>query len=283
MMMASVLALAAPQARAEYEATWVAFPALKPLEGEAIELAALEFRPKGSGPFPAIVLLHGCSGMFTPSGYVTRSYRNWAELLAEDGYVALLVDSFNPRGHRSICEQQKRTILESRERVEDAYAAARWLNAQPYVATGRIALIGWSNGGTGTLYAMRPGNRIEPGFRAAVAFYPGCRALSRAKMLYRPYAPLLILSGEADDWTPAEPCKRLAAIAQEDGAPLEIVTYPGAHHSFDRIGLRVRYRPNVRNLNKPDRLGATVGEHPEAREDAIRRTKAFFAQALKNP
>ena len=269
-------------AHAAYDVEWTEFPALKDFNGEPVSLSALQFRPRGDGPFPALVLLHGCSGMYTPSGYVTSSYRRWAELLVEDGYVALLVDSFNPRGHRTICELQKRPILESRERVEDAYAAARWLNDQPYVARGRIGLIGWSNGGTGTLYSMRPASRVEPGFRAAVAFYPGCRTLSRAKTPYRAYAPLLILSGEADDWTPAEPCRQLTAIAQKQAAPVEIVTYPGAHHSFDRVGLPVRYRPNVRNLNKPDRLGATVGEHPQAREDAIRRTKAFFAQALKN-
>lgn len=269
-------------ARAAYDVESVEFPALKTFNGEPVQLSALQFRPQGAGRFPAIVLLHGCGGMYTPSGYVTNSYRHWAELLSEDGYVALLVDSFGARGHRSICALQKRPILESRERVEDAYAAAQWLNRQSYVAAGRIGLLGWSNGGSGTLYSMRPASRLEPGFRAAVAFYPGCRTLSRATTPYRPYAPLLILSGEADDWTPAEHCKQLAGIANKEGALLEIVTYPGAHHSFDRIGLAVRYRPNVRNLNKPDRLGATVGEHPQAREDAIRRTKAFFAQTLKN-
>jgi dienelactone hydrolase len=278
----SLLLLAPFSARAAYDVEWVEFPALKPFNGEPVQLSALQFRPRGPGVFPAIVLLHGCSGMYTPSGFVTNSYRHWAELLSEDGYVALLVDSFGPRGHRSICELQKRPILESRERVEDAYAAAQWLSRQSHVAAGSIGLLGWSNGGSGTLYSMRPASRLEPGFRAAVAFYPGCRALSLAKTPYRPYSPLLILSGEADDWTPAEACRQLTGIAQKEGAPVEIVTYPGAHHAFDRIGLPVRYRQNVRNLNKPDRLGATVGEHPQAREDAIRRTKTFFAQALKN-
>lgn len=277
-----VLLSSAAPCRAAHDVESVSFPALKPFEDARVALAALQYRPRGDGPFPAIVLLHGCSGMYTPSGYVTPSYRRWAELLAEDGYVALLVDSFNPRGHRSICEQQKRTILESRERVDDAYAAARWLAVQPYVAAGRIGLIGWSNGGTGTLYSMRPASRTEPAFRAAVAFYPGCRTLTRAQTPYRPYAPLLILIGEADDWTPAEPCRELSSIAQQQGAAVDIVTYPDAHHSFDRVGLPVRYRPNVRNLNKPDRLGATVGENPKAREDAVRRTREFFAALLKN-
>ena len=139
-----------------------------------------------------------------------------------------------------------------------------------------------SNGGTGTLYAMRAERRLEPAFRAAVAFYPGCRTLGRATPLYQPYAPLLILSGGADDWTPAAPCAEMMRVAQDRGAPADIVVYPDAHHSFDRVNLPVRYRPNVRNLNKPDRLGATVGEHPEAREAATQRTLEFFSQTLKN-
>jgi dienelactone hydrolase len=277
-LLTAALALPAP-AGAFYDVEWVEFPALKEFGGEAVQLSALQFRPSGDGPFPAIVLLHGCSGMYTPSGYITASYRNWAELLALEGYVALLVDSFNPRGYRTICELQKRPILERRERVEDAYAAARWLNGHRYVSRGRIGL---SNGGSGTLYAMRPASRSEPAFRAAVAFYPGCRTLSRAKTPYEPYAPLLILTGAADDWTPAAPCAELVDIAKGRGAPADIVIYPGAHHGFDRINLPVRYRPNVRNLNKPDRLGATVGEHPAAREAAIARTREFFAQTLKN-
>lgn len=281
-LLGSLLLLASSAACAVYEVEWADFPALKEFNGEPVELNALMYRPQGPGPFPALVLLHGCGGMYTSSGYITASYRYWAELLALEGYIALLVDSFNPRGQRSICDQQKRTILQSRERVEDAYAALRWLNQQPFVASGRIGLLGWSNGATGTLYSMRPKSRLDPGFRAAVAFYPGCRALSRATTPYQPYAPLLILIGEADDWTHAAPCRQLAETARSNGAPMEIVTYPGAHHSFDRINSPVRYRPNVRNPNQPGGRGATVGEHPGAREDAIKRTLEFFSKTLKN-
>ncbi|MBI2510303.1 MAG: dienelactone hydrolase family protein [Betaproteobacteria bacterium] len=278
----SLFLLASCASSASHEADWVEFPALKEFAGGPVRLEALMFRPRGAGPFPALVLLHGCGGMYTNQGYVTASYRYWLELLSTQGYVALLVDSFNPRGQRSICDQQKRTILQSRERVEDAYAALQWLNQQPFAASGRIGLLGWSNGASGTLYSLRPTSRIKPGFRAAVAFYPGCRALSRATPPYQPYAPLLILIGEADDWTPAAPCRQLADTARSNGAPMEIVTYPGAHHSFDRINSPVRYRPNVRNPNQPGGRGATVGEHPEAREDAIRRALEFFAKTLKN-
>jgi len=275
-----VLAPAAPSAA--YKSEWVNFPALEEFNGRPVQLDALVYRPAGNGPFTALVLLHSCSGMFASSGEVTRSYLHWAELLAGYGYVALLVDSFNPRGYPRICELQQRPIRESRERVQDAYAALKWLEKQDYVAKGRAGLLGWSNGGTGTLYALRSTQPLR-GFRAAVAFYPGCRTLSRAKTPYTPYAPTLILTGEADDWTPAKYCVALSGIAKKQGAPLEIVVYPAAHHAFDRLNLPERYRPDVRNLSKPDRRGATVGEHPEAREKAIARTLDFFAQTLKKP
>jgi dienelactone hydrolase len=276
-----LLLVASAGASPAYETEWVEFPALKEFNGEPVELSALLFRPAGPGPFPAIVMLHGCGGFYTRQGFVTASYRYWLDLLATHGYAALLVDSFNPRGHRTICEQQKRAILISRERVEDAYAALRWLAQRRDVRPDRIGLLGWSNGGSGTLYTLRASLR-DRGFRAGVAFYPGCRALSQSKTPYRPYAPLLVLSGEADDWTPAAACVELAAIARQGGAPMEIVTYPGAHHSFDRINSPVRYRPDVRNANRPGGRGATVGEHPAAREDATRRTLEFFARQLKN-
>jgi dienelactone hydrolase len=280
-LLALLLARPAAGAAAHSEA-WVEFPALKDFEGEAVQLRALMLRPPGPGPHPAVVMMHGCSGMLNSSGGVTASYLHRAELLAQAGYVALLVDSFNPRGHRSICELQKRPILQSRERVEDAYAALQWLTARPDVDRTRVALMGWSNGAAGTLYALRESSRMEPGFRAAIAFYPGCGALARAKTAYRPYAPLLVLIGEADDWTPAEPCRRLAEIARAEGAHFDLVTYPDAHHAFDSINSPVRHRPNVRNLSAPGGRGATSGEHPAARIDAEKRALAFLGRLLKD-
>ena len=279
-LLCALLLAASPVARAGYEAAWVEFPALNDFNGRPVMLDALMFRPSGAGPFPAIVLLHGCSGFLSAGGYVTASYRSWAERLAERGYVALLPDSFNPRGHRSICDQQKRAILVARERVDDAYAARNWLRGQSYVDGHRIGLMGWSNGGSGTLHAVRA-SQPGRGFRAAVAFYPGCGALARARPPYAPYAPLLLLAGEADDWTPAAPCMDLVRAARAQGADAGIVTYPGAHHSFDRINSPVRFRPDVRNPNRPGGRGATAGEHPQAREDATRRALEFFARHLK--
>ena len=66
--------------------------------------------------------------------------------------------------------------------------------------------------------------------------------------IYRPTGPLLILIGEKDDWTPAEPCRWLAETAQAQGYPVEITVYPGAHHSFDSTA-PLRYVPGRNNPN----------------------------------
>jgi dienelactone hydrolase len=57
-------------------------------------------RPSGDGPFPAIVLLHGCNGTGSPTN---KHYSDWIYMLQRWDYVSLLVDSFGPRGKSNIC------------------------------------------------------------------------------------------------------------------------------------------------------------------------------------
>ena len=92
--------------------------------------------------------------------------------------------------------------------------------------------------------------------------------------------PLLILIGENDDWTPAEPCRKLAEAAKKAGYPVTIKVYPGAHHSFDSSN-PVRYVPTRVNSNSASGRGATTGGDPKAWEDSIREVTAFFGHHLK--
>jgi dienelactone hydrolase len=98
--------------------------------------------------------------------------------------------------------------------------------------------------------------------------------------VYRTPAPLLILIGEADDWTPAADCRALAEAAGRAGQPVAIKTYPGAHHSFDSRH-PVRFVPGRLNPSAPGGRGATTGGHPGAWADSIREVTAFFARHLK--
>jgi len=265
-------------------ALWIPFAVLADPEpvhfpGPGIKLAARLYRPPGAGPFPAIVMMHGCSGMWMKNGTTpTPNYRFWAEHFAALGYVAVLVDSFGPRGEREICTQKVRTVSPVKDRPRDAYAALGWLAARNDVDAKRIYLMGWSNGAMAVLNALRldaPGRTSGHAFRAAVAMYPGCGAL--AKTQYVPIAPLLIQSGALDDWTRACHCAVLAERSRAVGGRVEIDVYPSAYHAFDSPTGKVRVRPGVHNSASPTGWGATVGPNPEARERAIRRVTAFFA------
>jgi dienelactone hydrolase len=92
---------------------------------------------------------------------------------------------------------------------------------------------------------------------------------------------LLVLIGEADDWTPAAPCKALAASVAARGEPMQIVTYPDTYHDFDNPALKAKHlREDVPNGVSPG-AGVTTAPNPEAREDAKRRAVLFLAEQLK--
>jgi dienelactone hydrolase len=241
-------------------------------------LKAVLFRPAGEGPFPAIVGLHGCSGPNDRSGGFNPIYRAWGERLAAAGYAVVFPDSFGSRGAGPQCTVRERRIRARIERVGDAHAARQWLQAQPWVKTDRISLIGWSHGGSAALWAVRPrlpalDRRLD--FRSAIAFYPGCRLPGEQAWSAR--IPTLVLIGKADDWTPASACEVMVAGARGRSARVEIVTYPGAHHRFDHPNLPVRQRTGL--AYTADNSGrAHIGSDPAARQDSIERVSAWLAR-----
>ena len=248
-------------------------------------LNGLLYKPPGEGPFPAIVLMHGCGGLFRTNGRLTSRHDDWAQRFHGLGYVVLHVDSFTPRGLREICTVKERTIEPSRERARDAYGALLYLQSLPDVQADRIGLMGWSNGGSTTLWTVlaritaRPKSLPHGDFRVAVAFYPGCRTPLEYKSGWMTRIPLLILIGERDDWTKAPPCQELVSRAKARGEPVEIVVYPNAFHDFDAPDSPVRVRTGIATTESGT---ATIGTNPEAREDSIKRAPAFFAKHLRD-
>ena len=247
------------------------------------QIPATLTRPDGPGPFPAVVIMHDCSGLGPQS---SGAPGRWAEELRARGYVVLVPDSFTTRGHPAgVCVNPapSRNDVSPARRVHDAYAALAYLRTLPYVDGRRVGLMGGSHGGSTTLATMA--TRTEQGFAAAVALYPSCAPGRRgwqvdASGVYRTAAPVLILIGERDDWTPAAPCVTLAEEAQKVNQPVAIKVYPGAHHSFDS-DRPVRFRADRVNANAPGGRGATTGGDPRAWEDSIREVTAFFARHLR--
>ncbi len=249
--------------------------------GAALRVPMVEARPSGAGPFPAVVLMHGCHG-------VSASTHEWARWFRDSGYVAIVVDSWRPRGIADGCVPAE-TEVPNTARFDDAVGALRWLHARPYVDRARIGIIGWSNGG---VFAMATVNgpslerarargvvMPEPGFRASVAMYPGgCYSLVKEQVV----RPLLLLIGDADDWTSPRECTEMVEAMRARGADASLVLYPGAVHYFDVRAQTRTVLADVENRNKPGGCcGATVGYDAAAAKDARRRIGAFFGYHLQ--
>lgn len=239
---------------------------------------------KTAQPAPAVLLLHGCGGAWAKDGKPNARHSAMAAFLNAQGYAALLLDSFTPRGLREICTVKfaERSIKAS-DRAADAFAALAWLSQRADIDANKIGLLGWSHGGSTTLRTMQspaPAN-TKGHFAAAVAFYPGCTSFSKAP--YQPTAPLLILIGESDDWTPAESCRTLAAQTRPVSPALDLHTYPATYHDFDNPALKAsKLRGEVPNGVHPGQ-GVTIAPNPEAAKDAWQRAadwlKAGFSQS----
>jgi len=205
-------------------------------------------RPKTA---PAVVLLHGRTGAYSvlaKGNYsavtIDKRIRAWAELWASQGYWALVVDSFGPRGYpgglpASGDGKSPQATTEATVRPLDAYGALKYLRASPRVRADRIALQGWSNGATAALAAMSkdalPAAEVASGhgFRIGLALYPGCNLQARYHDGYVPYAPVHIFIGTRDEETSSATCDQMAAASHAEGAEVGITLLPGATHDFD--------------------------------------------------
>jgi dienelactone hydrolase len=229
-----------------------------------------------------VVQLHGCAGV------EAQSFR-WARWLADHGYAALVVDSLRARHVKGDCRTGPDEPPVT-ARFDDAFGALRYLQSRPDVRADRVAAIGWSQGG---VYAMavingpslerarRRGVELPAvGFAGSVGVYPGgCFSLVKEQVV----RPLLVLIGEADDWTPAATCREMVAAMHSRGADATIVTYPGAYHYFDVEGQPLEVLAQVENDNRAGGYGATVSYQAAADADAHRRIEEFLARHLRRP
>ena len=260
-------------------------PVTIPSQDGKLQIPAYWFDTGDKEPRPVVIGLHGCGGGLDSKGnFAPRLFRYGGYFNAERMHF-LALDSFTPRGFKSICEipNRQRTINES-DRRQDVFAAIDWLVKQPSVDASRIVVLGWSHGAQTVLSSIDATDRyvqaqkVQP--RAAVAFYPGCLGVNRT-LNYEVHMPLLIMIGELDDWTLASECVSLQARLQKNSAnaPVDLVVYPGSYHGFDGTG-PVKVMEGLGNT----RTGkASVGGNPAAREASHARMFEFLSAQFGQP
>jgi dienelactone hydrolase len=241
-----------------------------------LKLHAQLYRPDGDGPFPAVIALHSCGGLGAHSEAVAPRYRDWAEQLVKDGYAVLLPDSYGSRELGPQCRVKERRVMARRERVADIVATRQWLTQQAWVAQDRVSLIGWANGASSLLWAVRPqaARKDGPDFRSAIAFYPDCRVSSGLGWSAR--VPTLLLLGANDDVYSPAACRAMVDGARGRSALTRIEIYPGAPHDFDRANLPLHAIGASADAVLPER--GHIGTDAEAREDSQKRVADWLAR-----
>jgi dienelactone hydrolase len=221
---AMVLALASPAFAQDADDVAPVAEAPGKIAVETVEFASLDdaktklvgylYKPAAPAPnAPAIVLMHGRGGLYSTlakgvydAKTINARHKYWARYWAERGYYALLVDGFGPRGYpagfgRGSYKDRPAELNEVTIRPLDAYGALKYLRTLPGVDDNRIALMGWSNGGSATLAAMaddKPGDMTKLGSNAGISFYPA-------------YAPVLVFMGTDDEEVSPKLCRALVS------------------------------------------------------------------------
>lgn len=180
-------------------------------------------------PMPCVIAFHGSMGW---RGHHHEHIARW---LAQ-GIAVLRVHSFDARQVRDVVSDQM--AVTTAMMLADAFAGLELLGTIPAIDSKRVGIAGWSLGGSVALYASwLP--LIEKlafdgvGFAAHLAFYPAAHIIP--ENMSWSTAPIQVLTGAADDYTPAHYIQKLMPLLSEAGADIKLDVYEGAHHSFDSV------------------------------------------------
>ena len=240
--------------------------------GTKLDLPAQLFRRR-AGRLAAVAIFHGCGGPGQNTARMAGLLRDW-------GYVALVVDSFLARPHRR-CGRNWPTQADAEKRAGDIDAALQMARRPEFRRSKRLAF--WATPmveASRCCVRCRTARRRRAIARAAILVYPDC-ALAEALGPSSPCAS-----------RPCSPWARStldAGVAMPGGIGrvvqgrdlIETRIYEGAHHSFDALGLPVRYLLGVGNCSKPGGAAARTTAPTRRRGRRRIRREAFLARVFQ--
>ena len=208
-------------------------------------------RPKGNGPFPAVLVAHENRGMVEYTKDVTRR-------LAKAGYVGLAVDLLSQQGGTDKISDPAQIPGVLGNTPADQFvgyyqAGVDYLQKQPFVAKDRIGMVGFCFGGGMTWRTITK----TPAIKAAVPFYGPNPPLEDVPGIQ---AAVLGIYGELDQRITSG-AAAIEEAMKKNGKVFEKIIYPGAAHAFHND------------------TGANY--YPAAAQDAWAKTVAWFEKYLK--
>jgi len=220
--------------------------------GETVNIAGHLFMPPGNDKVPAVVLVHGSGGIYN------AVLDFWPKQFNAAGIAVFTLDMFGPRGVQSTAEDQ--SLVPFAADVADSFATLKLLATHPRIDAKRIAIMGFSRGGTATLRTaverIIAAQKLPDGLRYAAhipTYAGGCAGVFRlvVKPAVFSKSPMLFIHGDADDYTPIGPCQDYADKIGKAGTPVGFVVIEGAHHKFDSDDLK-RYHVRAATRTKGD-------------------------------
>jgi dienelactone hydrolase len=198
------------------------------LAGINVDLQGILLKPRGSGPFPAVIMSHGVGGNAIGTRGIAVEMVQWGLVCIATNYThAGGVPLGAPGGLNEPGASQANVL-----RAHDVYEILRLLG---YVDMRRVAAHGHSAGAfvTTALIATYPNDfraasHTAGGVRPDAVAGAGAPSEGQARGIRTPYQ---LHHGDADSVIPVSSDQRLANVLQAGGVSYELHVYPGAEHN----------------------------------------------------
>lgn len=266
------------EVRRQPRVNYVMFPGAS--RESPLTIAAQLRVPVRPGRVPAVVIVHGTSGVDSRGAY-------HAAALNDAGIATLEVDMWSPRNLAGGAGSGGRPEGVP-ETLPDAFGALFYLASRPDIRPDCIGIMGFSWGGVvSMLTATRPyrdlymgTNRLQ--FAAHAPFYPVCWGYNRIpgyEFAELTGAPVLIQTGVCDAYDEPDTCEKLArSLPARARRHVTVTTYADAGHAFNRLEPEETVNDPFSHLGQGGSV--KLKAHPQAAAASRQATVEFFERSF---